>query len=232
MDPARGGISAMAKSARPRLFARGLLLVVATLFVSGGVERASARLPASGSKSVIYAGWFGSTVPTPAYIAENFGFLEGLPFDGLVVYVRNTSLTINASQCVMSKVAISYGHISSALAPIKDLPFSRLRDNFAYVVGNSPPDFFDDWTIPIQNFANLARALKEAGLKGIFFDNEQYSYFGHWAEYPGSVAYPAKTLEDYEAQARLRGKQVMEAMVAEFPEIVVLSLHGPYVSEP
>ena len=222
----------MAPSARPRHFARGLLFAVAALFLSGGNERADARPQESASKSLIYAGWYGNTIPTPSYIAENFGFLETLPFNGLVVYVRNPSLTINASQGVMSKVAISYAEISTALNPIKNLPFSRLRDNFAYVVGNSPPDFFDDWTIPIGNFANLARALKHAGLKGIFLDNEQYSFFTHWAEYPGAVAYPATPLDEYEAQARLRGKQVMEAMVAEFPGIVMLSLHGPYVSEP
>src|SRR4029079_12514951 len=33
-------------------------------------------------------------------------------------------------------------------------------------------------------------------------------------------------------QARLRGKQVMAAMIAQCPEIAVLTLHGPTVSEP
>jgi len=89
---------------------------------------------------------------------------------------------------------------------------------------------FDNWTTVVQNFACLARAAREAGLKGVYFDNE--NYVAKWADYPKGVAYPRKSLEEYQTQARLRGKQVMQAMAAVFPDITVLTLHGPYVSEP
>jgi hypothetical protein len=82
----------------------------------------------------------------------------------------------------------------------------------------------------IQNFAALARALKDAGLKGFIFDNEQY--FTPWAWYPDGVAYPGFSLSQYQAQAAQRGREVMQAMLAEFPDIVVLCLHGPYISDP
>ncbi len=91
-----------------------------------------------------------------------------------------------------------------------------------------PPDFFDDWSVIVQNFATLAQAAKAAGLRGIFFDNEQYV---PWADYT-QVAYPSKTLAQYQDQARLRGHQVMAAIAAEFPDAVVLTTHGPYVSVP
>lgn len=182
-------------------------------------------------KYLIYAGWFGNTIPTPAYIRDHHAFLETQPFDGLAIYLRNPDLTVNASTRVMTNTPISSAQISSVLSPLQGLTFTKLTQNFGLVFGNTPPDFFDDWTIPTQNFSNLARAVKDAGLKGIFFDNEQY--FSPWGNYPSGTRYGGvKPLAEYQEQARLRGRQVMEAMVAQFPEIVVLTLHGPYISDP
>jgi hypothetical protein len=219
---------------RPGRLLVGPLLTLAAgaaffVFAEGRLA-ASTPVPATPGKSLIYAGWFGNTTPTPSYIQNNLTFLESQPFNGIVVYLRNASMSINASIGVMTNSPMSYQDISSVLDPIRNLQFTQLVDNFGFVIGNNPPDFFDDWSVPIQNFANLARALKDAGLKGFVFDNEQY--FAPWADYPTGVAYPLTPLAQYETQARLRGRQVMEAMVAEFPEIAVITLHGPYISEP
>jgi hypothetical protein len=214
------------------LFRPALALVLGSaIFVLAGKNLASSTpAPATPAKSLIYAGWFGNTTPTPTYIQANLAFLESQPFNGIVVYLRNASMSVNASIGVMTNTPMSYPAIASVLDPIRNIQFTQLVDNFGFVIGNDPPDFFDDWSIPIQNFANLARALKEAGLKGFVFDNEQY--FAPWADYPTGVSYPLLSLAQYQTQVRLRGKQVMEAMVAEFPEIVVITLHGPYISEP
>jgi hypothetical protein len=208
---------------------RRLSLIVLALLAARGLA-ASPQDPPSGPKSLIYAGWYGNTIPTPSFIAQNFDFLESQPFNGLAVYMRNPSMTINASTAIMTPNAISYTSIASVLAPISDLPFDQLQDNFGVVFGSTPPDFFADWSTTVQNFANLAAALRDAGLRGIIFDNEQY--FSPWGDYPSGVANTSLSLGQYQAQARLRGRQVMEAMVAEYPGIVVLTLHGPYVSEP
>jgi hypothetical protein len=199
---------------------------------------ASASLPfkpaaasqAPPEKSVILAGWHGPVTPTPQFIQDHFQFLESRPFNGMVVYVSDPAFATNVTAGVMHNVAMSYEDMSAVLDPIRNLPFSQLRDNFAYVFGNTPPDFFDDWTVPVQNFRNLARALKDAGLRGIFFDNEPY--ITGWGWYPDGVAYPEIPIEEYEAQASLRGREVMEAMIEEYPEIVVITLHGPYISDP
>jgi hypothetical protein len=169
--------------------------------------------------------------PTPQFIADNLAFLESQPFNGMAVYVADDPVSgTNVTTQLMTDAAMSYSAISTILDPIRNLPFTQLRDNFAFIIANDPPDFFDDWSTLVQNLANLARAMKEAGLRGIFFDNEQY--FTPWAWYPDGVAYPQFTLDQYRAQALLRGRQVMEAMLTEFPDIVVLSLHGPYLSDP
>jgi hypothetical protein len=194
---------------------------------------ASRTLPAAAVASpahLIYAGWFGNTIPTPGFVAANRSFLETRPFSGLAVYLRNDSTLFNATQNVLSTTSVSYSALSTLLTPIRGVTFSKLTQNFGLIQTPKLPDFFDDWTVAIQNCGNLARAIKEAGLKGVFLDNE--SYGRNWGNYPEGAKYPNRTLAQYQVQARLRGKQCMEAMAAQFPNIAVLSLHGPYVSEP
>jgi hypothetical protein len=194
------------------------------------------RAPAGAAPSpenpaaLIYAGWFGNTTPTPSFVSANFDFLESQPFDGIVVYLRNPDLSVNLTQAVMKDTPVSYDTMMSVLAPIADLDFTNLKENLGLVQGSTPPDFFDDWSVVVQNYANIARAAKDSGLKGLCFDNEQYA--APWGDYGGHLKYAStKTLAEYRAQARLRGKEVMEAMVGQFPDIVFLTLHGPYVSE-
>ena len=205
-------------------------VAVLALLVTAGAPPPPAVAPkAFPGKSLILAGWHGETTPTPQYIQDNFEFLESRPFNGLVVYASDPLFATNVTAGVMHDEAMTYEQMSAVLDPIRDLPFSQLRDNFVYVFGNTPPDFFDDWSVTVQNFRNLARAIKDAGLRGIFFDNEPY--VTGWGWYPDGVAYPGMTLEEYEVQATARGREVMEAMISEFPDIVVVTLHGPYISD-
>ncbi len=206
-----------------------LTAVLLLPFVKGSLSAKPVAALQAPTVSLIYAGWFGNTIPTPAFIQGNKTFLESQPFDGLIVYLRNDSAGVNVTTGVMGGTTLSPSSITVMLAPLKNLGLVNLVDNFGLVQGSTPPDFFDDWTGTIQNFRNLAIALQDAGLRGICFDNEQYSK--PWGDYPTGVKYNAKTLAEYQTQARLRGKEVMEAMVAVFPSIAIISLHGPYVSE-
>ncbi len=179
-------------------------------------------------RRLLYARWPGNALPTPAYIQTNASYFQTLPFDGIAVYLAG-SADVTAS--VMTSQPVPASTIEAVLAPLQGLTLGTLQHNFAYVLGTGPPDFFDDWSVPLQNFANAAAGLKNAGLRGILFDNEQY--WALWAAYPAGVKYAqTKTLADYQAQARLRGQQVMQAMLGQYPDIAVLSFHGPYVSEP
>ena len=210
-------------------------LSLALVAPMGPTSRAAPPAPLAGPASLIYAGWFGVApawaVPTPSFVSANLAFLESQPFDGIVVYLRDPGLTFNVTQKTMTNAPVSYENALWVMSPLATLGFTNLTQNLGLIQGSSPPDFFDDWSVPIQNFANVARAAKDSGLKGICFDNEQYA--APWGDYGPQSKYAAtKSLADYEAQARLRGKQVMQAMVAQFPDIVFLTLHGPYVSEP
>ena len=209
-----------------------ILLLSAVLAAPQGASRLDASpAPASGSASLIYAGWFGQTLPNPVFVSANRIFLESQPFDGLVVYLWNPGLTPNITHATMTNTPVSYQTAMSVMTPMAGLSFTHLTENLGLIMGSTPPDFFNDWSIPIQNFANVAKAAKDSGLRGLCFDNEQY--FAPWGDYGSHLAYySTKTFAEYQAQARLRGRQVMEAMVSQFPDIVFMTLHGPYVSEP
>jgi hypothetical protein len=162
-------------------------------------------------------------------IVKNIAYINTLPFDGILLNGGDIAFRNDAFK---STRAFTYNEILSQLTPLGG-KFTNVKHFFLQIDAVKTADFFDDWSVIINNWRLTARALKAAGPEfvGIEFDNEEYSA-KVWT-YPTDVNYAStKTLDQYIAQARLRGKQIMEACVAEFPEIKILSLHGPYVSEP
>ena len=210
------------------------LLIVAPLSMCGPRKAAGVADPGPGGKAkpcLILHDWFGkSPVASPSYVRDHLDFLESLPFDGIALYLRSPDLSVNITAAIMSDATLSVDQIVRLLQPVQRLPTKTLLHNFAAVLNRNPPDLFDDWSGIVRNFAALAEAARQTGLEGIYFDNEQYGV--RWADYPSGVAYPGKSLAEYEDQARLRGRQVMEAMCKVFPELVLVTLHGPYISEP
>ncbi len=159
----------------------------------------------------------------PDYIRDHFAHIDTLPFDGMVI----STLT---SRQMMTDNVRTYAQMAADFAPLDGLRFTRMQHNLALVNVDRPADFFGDWSAAIENFRTLARVLKERGLAGISFDNEEY-----WSaqyNYPDDCADQAKSLAAYSAQARLRGRQIMEAIAGEFPDIVFLVFFGPYTSHP
>ena len=205
----------------------GLLAIAALLCPSPGAAQADGK----GTPLLLLHDWFGkSPVASPTFVKEHLDFLESQPFDGLALYLRSADLRVNVTAGVLSRARFSDEDIDGVLSPVASLPFRRLRHNFAAVLSGNPPDVFDDWEGVVRNFGRLARAARAARLEGIYLDNENYG--SRWTDYPSGVAHPERTLAEYQDQARLRGRQVMEAMAAAFPDVTVLVLHGPYISEP
>jgi hypothetical protein len=157
----------------------------------------------------------------PEYIRDHFAHIETLPFDGLTI-------STTAGSAIMSGETRSYAEIASDFAPLNGLSFTRMKHNFALVNVDRPADFFGDWAVTIENFRMLAKVLKEKGIEGIFFDNEEYRR--PLFNYPEDCNDRSKSLQEYQDQARLRGRQIMETMAAEYPEIVFMAFHGPYSS--
>lgn len=159
------------------------------------------------------------------YILENIDYIESLPFDGMVV-------NIAPSWSIMRGQPVTYDDIYPRwLEPLRG-KFQRFTQNFVEVLIDDPGDVFDDaaWKITVENWRAMAAAARDAGFVGIFFDNEEYK--GRWLSYPEDYVNPIHSLSEYQAQTRLRGTQIMEAVVEAFPKVVFLVYHGPYLSEP
>lgn len=168
--------------------------------------------------------------PTPTYVRDHLAEIEALPFDGIAIYGRSADLTTDISSSVMRAAPLDPAAVARVLAPVPEIVAGSLRESLMLVLNQRPGDLFDDaaWNVATSNFGVLATALRHVGARGIFFDNEEYGT--RWGDY--DVATATHTLPESIARARLRGHQAMQAMLDAYPDIVVLTLHGPYISEP
>jgi hypothetical protein len=186
-----------------------------------------------GLKRLILHDYGGSHRLEPGFVANHLEYLETLPFDGLAILVSRSHGRDNISGLVMQPSPISLSRISSVLAPVSDIKSNRLTTNFALVYFGPGYDVYDDakWEMAAQNMANFANAIQEAGLVGIFFDNENYEDYGDWR--PGSPTCDARlhTLYDCQTKMRQRGGQIMRALQSQFPEIKVMFFHDAYTSD-
>ncbi len=177
--------------------------------------------PESPRKKLLKHGW---DAIRPSWMRDHLAKMDTGPFDG--VFLQLPSL----SSEVMRISPVSYEAFRNELAPIAGLTPKRLTDNFVIAYGRDPGDFFADQSVLQQNFANLARAAKDAGLKGIALDTESYFDPHFWDWQSGRAPCP-RSLAECSAQYRLRGKEIMDAIRSTWPEAIVITLHGPYVSD-
>lgn len=80
----------------------------------------------------------------------------------------------------------------------------------------------------VNNWSVMAQAARDGGFEGIVFDNECY-YENVWIYLRDMKYGSTKTLSQYQEQFRLRGQQVMHAIIAQWPQAKVII--GPYVSD-
>lgn len=194
---------------------------VAACWPSTGAQGVAPARPAGPPAAlVLYQGSLSARTPQ---LVRNAAHVDSLPFDGITVNVP-------ASWAVMEPGArLDYREVHDKwLAPLRGR-FERVTRNFVLAMARKAADPFDDWTQVIENWKVLARAARDAGLIGIMFDNEAY-YEPLW-RWPEDLdhRYP---LAAYQRRYRERGRELMRALRAVWPEIRLVALHGPYLSEP
>lgn len=181
----------------------------------------TAQSPEPKRPLIIKHGW---EFPTVTFVAENIREMEKRPVDGIAIRMDDSM-----SERVMRTIPISYEMFAKNLRPLADLNSPTLKHNFIIVFATPAGNIFDKgWDVVAQNFGNLARAAKEVGLEGIFFDIEEY--FGESLQYPANCGND-KTVEEARSKMRERGRQIMAAMRAEWSDVRFLSTHGPYLSD-
>lgn len=166
------------------------------------------------------------------WLSEHPEFTTSHPFDGIVV-----RLPLGAEWCkkeglpegtrfddvVWKTRPVPYEAVAGAVADLKRTKWGPLTDNFLWwnlrggskKLTSADPEGDDDWKAIEHNAAVAARVCKEAGLKGLLFDTEQYRSFPDTkSHYPFGKA-KADVL-------RKRGQAWMRAVQKECPDIVVL----------
>jgi len=166
------------------------------------------------------------------WLAEHPEFTTAHPFDGIVI-----RLPLGADWCKKEGVPegtrfddvvwktrpVPSEAVAGAVADLKRTNWGQLTDNFLWwnlrggtkKLPSADPEIDDDWKAIEHNAALAARVCKEAGLKGLLFDTEQYRAFpGTKSHYPFGKAKPEVL--------RKRGRAWMKAVQKECPDVVVL----------
>ena len=176
-------------------------------------------------KALIEFGW---DEPDTSFLRAHLSAMERTPFDGCVFHVdakgrdgKPASLTWGG----WGRRAFNDDELATSRADLAALRPSRFTHNFLRL--NTSPadiDWFDDFA-PILNNARLAATLaREGRCAGILFDVEQYQ--GHPFDFKAQRDSKAKGWDAYATQARRRGREVMTAFQAGFPDVVILLTFG------
>lgn len=201
---------------------------IAVLLVSLSIAAAQpASLPQrSGGqgKRLIEFGW---DEPDTAFMRKHAAQMDATPFDGCVYHFRlrqPDGQDGDALWACWGRQAFTEEQVQHAIDDLKATRFKRLRHNFLrFNVTPADLDWFDDYSAVINNARLSARIAREGGV-GILFDTEQYT--AQLFDYAKQRDAASKSWEQYAAQARLRGREVMRAFQEGFPGLKVLMTFG------
>ena len=164
--------------------------------------------------------------------ASRAAYINSLPFSGFTMVGNSYTNRVMEPNTPL----LSYSYIWNEVKDVKGL--YPAKSNFLVVHMHFPGDFWDDsvWNNVIANFKTLAKVAKNLGFRGIIYDDEPYDLeshkmnnYKHGNEWFDDNAYknPNYTFAEHSAKITARFKQIMEAMVSEYPAIDVLYYHSP-----
>jgi len=211
------------------LHKRALFIVsfcFASMVLVGFAGAAEQTGPSRGiARKVIEFGW---DEPDTAFMRKYAAEMEKAPFDGCVFHV-NTAAPAGAQgrftwECWGTR-AFTEAEVKGAIEDLKAAPFKRFTHNFLRF--NTTParlDWFDDHAAVLSNARLAAQIAREGKCPGILFDIEQYE--GQLFNYRKQRDAKTKTWDQYAAQVRLRGRQVMQVFQEGYPGLTVFLTFG------
>jgi hypothetical protein len=198
---------------------------------SGGIaaslpHRAEHNRPLSSpARKLIEFGW---DEPDTGMLQKQRDQFEQSPFDGCVFHV----VTHDANRTPVNFTWLCWGRrrftdleLKPALDELASITWTRFRHNFLrFNVTPADLDWFDDHAAVLAN-ARLAAQVARAGrCDGILLDTEAYQ--AKLFDYRKQRDASRHTWDDYAAQARTRGREVMSALQEGFPDLTVLLTFG------
>jgi hypothetical protein len=148
------------------------------------------------------------------YLRDHLEEIEQGPFDGITV-------DVGIGDAPWGTVQYTRAQFDAEVEMLRSIPFRKLTDNFEmFNARTGGVDWFDDqaFAVVVANARVAGEVVRDGGLKGLFLDVEQYDD-AVWS-YPEPPD-PAQ-LQQFEAQAHLRGAQFMEALLDVKSDIVII----------
>lgn len=175
------------------------------------------------AKKLIATGW---DKVNSQRLLKNLSLMERRPFDGVVIVVEGR--IDQKRRCPMRRTFIDEQWRREWFQPcirnLRACKFKRFTDNFMQVGANpGNVDWFDDagWRRIVEHWRIAAWAARQSGFRGLLFDPEPYTRPHAQFKYFAQPQRDKHSFAEYAGQARLRGRQVMEAVAAEYPDITL-----------
>ena len=199
-------------------FALGQILALTLLLSSLGFAQTKPATP----KKLIEFGW---DEPDTAFMRQHIREMEKRPFAGCVYDIFGADAAGQKLRFIEHAWGKRKFTLQELKAPIDDLKatdFRKFTDNFLrFDVTPGDVDWFDDFSSIIEN-ARLAAYVAKNGkaTRGLLFDVEPYNK-PLW-DYRQQRDNKTKSFEQYAAQTRTRGREFMQALQGEYPDITIL----------
>jgi hypothetical protein len=177
------------------------------------------------TKKLIEFGW---DEPDTAFLGAHILEMQRTPFDGCVFhtdYKKPDGAKGSFTWQSWGAQAFTETDLKDAFADLRTIHFGRFKANF-FRFNTTPAkiDWFDDHSAVLANAALAARLAQSGDCPGILFDIEQYE--GQLFNYRKQRDVDTKSWELYAAQARHRGREVMQAFQEGYPGLTVFLTYG------
>lgn len=211
---------------RAAKFFRGLACCVVMWAHLGEATAQVTTPPRVEGKKLIATGWDN---PTPAQFRGGvaaFG-ASGI-FSGAVIQVNRAGSEgeVPASWRVFSRDEWAREEFFAARNALAAAAKGGVTENFLTIIAApGDVDWFDDegWARVVDHWRQLAWLAKQGGMRGLSFDAEPYNPPASQFAYLAQAGRATRSFAQYEAKARQRGREVMAAVKAEYPDITILS---------
>ncbi len=196
----------------------------ATALLAAAAALVAARAREVPGKKLIEWGW---DEPDTAFLRAHIAQMERTPFDGCVYHAiaRTPAGPLNLTWRAWGRRALSEEELRQAADDLRATRLARFRSNFLrFNVTPADLDWYDDHQAVFQNARLAARLARLGRGAGIALDTEQYE--GKLFEYARQRDAGRRSFADYEAQARRRGRELMQAFEDGYPGLTVLLSFG------
>jgi hypothetical protein len=202
-----------------------VVLLAALAALACGLSQTASGQATPQTKKLIATGWDHAN---PQRLLENLAAMEDRPFDGVVADVSGTR--DDGRECLLRWAFLDESWrrewFREDLERLKACRCRKFTDNFILFGANpGSVDWFDDagWRNVVEHWRIAAWLAREAGFRGILFDPEPYSRPHAQFEYDAQPEHDRHTFDEYSAMARRRGREVIEAVAAEYPDLTLFS---------